>query len=182
MKTYRRHSPHRIKTSIVWAVAVLVFAASLTAGYLYLSRDNNPIPDDIQRQLTFSPFVLPSNTADITTSDYAYTSAEDKVQVFTFVVQLPETKVAVSEYIQPPEFTDIAEYRERFLTNIAKQYATVPTSNGTIYLGRLSLQDNKQVGILLERGLLVFMNPDKELDEASWRELGDQLEIQKVVN
>lgn len=182
MKTYRRHSRHRIKTYLIRTAVVLVLAAGLTTGYFYFSRDTNPIPDTIQRQLTFSPFVIPSGIADITTSNYAYTTAEKRVQVFSFVVQMPDAKVTVSQYIQPPEFTDITEYRERFLTNIAKQYATVPTSNGTIYLGRLSLQDNKQVGILLERGLLVFMNPDKELDEASWRELGDQLEIQKVVN
>jgi ribulose bisphosphate carboxylase small subunit len=166
----------------MWTFAVLVLAAALITGYLYFSRSTSPIPDAIQQQLTFSPFVLPSDTADITTSDYAYTTAEERVQVFSFVVHLPEGKVTVSEYIQPPEFTDITEYRERFLTNIAKQYATVPTSNGTIYLGRLSLQDNKQVGILLERGLLVFMNPDKEISETTWRQLGDQLEIQKVVN
>jgi hypothetical protein len=33
---------------------------------------------------------------------------------------------------------------------------------------------------MIERGLLVFMNPDKELSEAEWRSIGDQLEIQKV--
>ena len=182
MKTYRRHSPHRIKSIVIRTVVVLVVTAGLVIGYLYFTRDTNPIPNDIRQQLTFSPFVVPSGAADITTSNYAYTAAEDQVYVFSFVVQLPDEKVIISEYIQPPEFTDIPESRERFLTNIAKQYATVPTSNGTIYLGRLSLQDNKQVGILLERGLLVFMNPDNDLDEATWRRLGDQLEIQKVVN
>ena len=182
MKTYRRHSPHRIKSIVIRTVVAVVLTAGLVTGYLYFTRDTNPIPNDIRQQLTFSPFVVPSGAADITTSNYAYTTAEDQVYVFSFVVQLPNEKVIISEYIQPPEFTDIPESRERFLTNIAKQYATVPTSNGTIYLGRLSLQDDKQVGILLERGLLVFMNPDNDLDEATWRRLGDQLEIQKVVN
>ena len=182
MNTRQRHSPYRIKTYIIRTLAVLILVTAATIGYIYFNRDSSPIPDEIQRQLTFSPFILPANTTGFTTSDYAYTAAEGQVKVFSFEVQLAGGTLTVSEYAQPPEFTDITEYRERFLTNIAKQYATVPTANGTIYLGRLSLQANKQVGILLERGLLVFMNPDKDLDEDTWRRLGDQLEIQKVVN
>lgn len=182
MKIQQRHLSYRIKTYVIRVVSGLVLVSAIIAGYVYLNRDTSPIPDTIQRQLAFSPFILPKNAAGLTTSAYAYTTAEDRVRVFSFEVQLERGTMTVSEYIQPPEFSDIPEYRERFLTNIAKQYATVPTANGTIYLGRLSLQNHKQVGILLEKGLLVFMNPDRDLDEATWRRVGDQLEIQKVVN
>ncbi|MGB3945270.1 MAG: hypothetical protein WBK76_00315 [Candidatus Saccharimonadales bacterium] len=55
------------------------------------------------------------------------------------------------------------------------------SANGTIYLGRLSKQDNKQVGIMIERGLLVFFYPTTgDIDEVTWRKLGDALQVQKL--
>jgi hypothetical protein len=40
-------------------------------------------------------------------------------------------------------------------------------------------QNNKQLAVLLERGLIIFMTPSRELDDATWRQIGDSLEIQK---
>ncbi len=90
--------------------------------------------------------------------------------------------VTVSEYSQPPEFTEIPEYKNRFLSNVINQYDTVQTSNGTIYLGRATKQDKKQLALMIERGLLVFMSPDKDLANAQWRSIGDQFEIQKITD
>jgi hypothetical protein len=169
-------------------IALLVCAIALAAVlgalvFWLLTRGSNPLPANVQSSLTFSPFVLPSNSPDYTVGDYKVSTAENKVQILSYVVAAANgTKVTVSQYPQPPEFTEITEYKERFLTNVAKQYATVQTANGTIYLGRLTKQDNKQVGILLDSGLIVFMNPSKELGQTEWRKLGDQLEIQKVRN
>ena len=166
---------------IIWILAAIGLASIGAGGYLYFSRDDNPIPPALQSQLTFSPFVLPKDSKAYTTTDYEFSPAEGKVQILSYLIHLPDNTIKVSEYVQPPEFTEIPESKDRFLNN-AKQYATVQTSNGTIYLGRFALQNNKQIGIMIERGLLVFMSPDKELSEAQWRNLGDQLEIQKVVN
>jgi hypothetical protein len=35
---------------------------------------------------------------------------------------------------------------------------------------------------MIEKGLLVLMSPSQDLDEAQWRNLGDQLEVQKIIN
>jgi hypothetical protein len=88
--------------------------------------------------------------------------------------------VTLSEYPQPPQFNDIPEYRDRFLNNIASQYKTVQSASGVIYLGKMVKQDGRQLGIMLERGLIVFMNPERELSDAEWRQLGDLLEIRKI--
>lgn len=179
MNIRERHSPSHIRTVVIRAISVLVVLSVGVGGYLYVTRDDNPIPDNIQSQLTFSPFVLPSGSKEYSTSDYTFTTPEEQVQVLSYVIRLQDSTIAVSEYTQPPEFIDIPEYKDRFLTNIAKQYDTVPTANGTIYLGRLSRQNDKQLAVMLERGLLVFMSPDKDLTPSQWRNIGDQLEIQK---
>jgi hypothetical protein len=114
---------------------------------------------------------------------YKLTIAESDIKVLSYGIHTNTgAAVTLSEYTQPDQFTDIAEYKDRFLTNVAKQYATVQTSNGVIYLGRLTRDNNRQLGIMLEKGLLVFMNPDKEMDQVQWHSLGDQLVIQKITN
>lgn len=167
---------------IMWTLAVLVVVALGVGGYLYFSRDNNPIPPALRSQLTFSPFVLPHGTENYSTTDYKIDTSEDKAQILSYLIHTKSDTITVHEQSQPLEFTEIAEYKDRFLNNVAKQYDTVQTSNGIIYLGRLARQGDMQMGIMIERGLLVFMSPDKKLNASQWRNLGDQLEIQKVVN
>lgn len=167
---------------VIWVLVVLALITSGAGSYWYMTRDNNSIPSQIKRQLTFSPFVLPGDTKKYSVTDYKFSTAENKVQILSYLIHLKDGTITVSEYPQPPEFTDIPEYKDRFLSNVINQYDTVQTANGTIYLGRAIKQNNEQLAIMIERGLLVFMKPDKELDSTQWRNLGDQLEIQKVTS
>lgn len=171
-----------LRTAAVWIVGALILIVVGASVYWYVIRSTNPIPPQIKSQLTFSPFVLPSSTKDYSATDYKFTTAEDKVQILSYLIHAESVTISVSEYPQPQEFTEIPEYRDRFLNNVAKQYDTVQTANGTIYLGRLERQNDKQLGILIEKGLLVFMSPDKKLDPSQWRNLGNRLEIQKIIN
>ena len=164
-----------------WGLPGLLICAALVGAYVYATRDTSPIPPQLRAQLSFSPFVIPTTTSSYTTSDYKFSTAEGRVQILSYIIHTKDTAaIAVSEYTQPQEFSEIPEYKDRFLTNVAKQDATVQTSNGTIYLGRMSAQGNKQLAVMLERGLIVFLSPDRDLDQAAWRKLGDELSIQKV--
>jgi len=173
MKTWQR-----IILGIVLA-AVLIAAGA--AGFWYFTRPAaSSVPEDVRSQLTFSPLVIADGTKDYTVSDYKFSIAEGKVQILSFLIHIGSGSVSVSEYVQPNEFTDIPEYKSKFLSNVINQYATVQSSNGTIYLGRAAKQNNKQLAIMIERGLLVFLSPEKELSDAQWRQLGDHLELQKI--
>lgn len=159
---------------LVLTIGGIVFANS--------TKHTPVLPIEISSTLTFSPFVL-SKSQEFTASDYKFSTAENNIQILNYVIKTFDgTTITLSEYTQPPEFTEIPEYKDRFLTNVAQQYDTVQTANGTIYLGRLAKQKNRQLGVMLERGLIVFMSPDKPLDKTQWRALGDQLYIQKITN
>ena len=173
--------PKSILKIIIWTLLGLSLAASGFAVYLYLPRDTNPIPTSLRSQLTFSPFVLPKGTKQYTTTDYKFLTAEDNVRTLSYVIHTTSGTISVKEQSQPLEFTEIADYKDRFLNNM-KQYDTIQTSNGIIYLGRLALQNNEQMGIMIEKGLLVFMIPNKEMATPQWRVLGDQLQIQTMTN
>jgi hypothetical protein len=181
MKIRTRKSQHLL-TVIIWCVGLLIAASAIIIGYRYAMRDTSPIPAAIRSQLTFSPFILTDNTKAYTTSDYKFNTAEANVHILSYVIHTKDVTITVSQYTQPSEFSEIPEYKDRFLSNVIKQYGTVQTSNGTVYLGRLPRQGNKQLALMIEKGLLVLMSPSRDIDEAQWRNLGDQLEVQKIIN
>ncbi len=170
-----------LKPRHIWLIVGALVAA--TGAYWWLTHQAaSPIPPDIQKQLTFSPYIVPVGTKGYSSDNYAFATAENDIRVFSFVLQTPSASVAISEQSQPTEFSDIPEYKDRVLSNVIKQYAVVSSGGGTIYLGRASKDNNRQLGVMIERGLLVFMKPDKDLPEAEWRQIGDLLEIEKISN
>lgn len=163
------------------ALAALVIVTGVAfANYRYLERQAARIPAPIRQDLTFSPFVVTLDNKNYTATDYKLAEVEKDVQLLSFVVHFEGKDVTVSEYMQPPQFTEIPEFKQRFLDNVIKQYATVQTVNGTIYLGKQVKQNDRQLAIMLERGLIVMFNPERELTQAEWRRLGDQFDIQKI--
>ncbi len=169
---------------IILTSLIILFVGSVSFGvYSYLTKDINPIPTTLRQNISFSPLVVQSGTKGYTTSDYRVTKTENGIDILSYTILIGTgPTIRVSEYPQPQEFTDIPEYKDRFLTNVAQQYSTIATSGGTIYLGRLARQSNKQLGVMLEKGLIIFMSPDKDVTPEQWRALGDQLIIQKTNN
>lgn len=161
-----------------WSIAILAIAASL-AGYWYFSQPKASIPNDVRSGLDFTPLVIDQKDTNYSSSEYKSSTAEDNVKILSYVIKTPNGTVSVSQYVQPPAFTDIPEYKDRFLDNIIKRYATVQTAGGTIYLGRATKQNNKQLGVMLERGLIVFFSPESELSESDWRKIGGQMVVSR---
>lgn len=163
-------------------VALLIITTVAAANYQYLERQAARIPASIRQDLTFSPFVVTLDNKNYEVTDYKLAEVEKGVQLLSFIVHFEDKSVTVSEYTQPPQFTEIPEFKQRFLDNAIQQYATVQTANGTIHLGKQVKQGGRQLGIMLERGLIVMFNPERELTQAEWRRLGDQFDIQKISN
>jgi hypothetical protein len=175
-----KHLPSRKRLTIYVSLALVVIA--LVGGavgiYSYINSRSSPIPSSIQSQLTFSPFVMTDSAKGYSTSDYKLSNPVDTIHILSFKIHVKDgPTISLSEYPQPSEFTDIPEYQNSFLTNIAKQYDSVQTTNGTIFLGRLNQKENAQLGVMIERGLLVFLSPETDLSPQDWRKLGDQLSL-----
>jgi len=167
--------------ALVWALTCFIIIAGSIAAYRFATRVISPMPDDVRSQLTFAPLVISAESKTFTTKNYDFVKVEDGTQLLTYTIDSEKGfSVAASQYEQPPQFTEIPDYQNRFLTNVAKQYDTVQSSAGVIYLGRLTKEDNKQIGLILEKGLIVFLKPDKELDKTQWRSVGNALEIERL--
>jgi len=174
----------RVKPFITKRSLLLIGAIVLTAGItvvitmLVLRSAASVLPTDISRDITFSPLV-PANSSNYKATDYMIGKNESGAQILTYNLYSPaQKKVVISEQSQPQEFTDIPEYKDKFLEN--KKDATVASASGTIYLFRGTKQTNKEAGLMLENGLLIFLNPETPLSKDEWRAIGDQLSLQRI--
>lgn len=179
-----QHRPVRYVLVGVGAVLLIIVGAF---GYQLLSLTPvSTLPSDIRQKLEFSPLVIPKTADGYEASSYKYSTAEDGTAILSYYITTANHgTVAITQSLQPPAFDEIPDYKSLFLTNTIKQYATVQTSNGTIYLGRAAKQNDRQIAIMLERGLIIFLNPldaKKELDSQTWRGIGEALEIEKTRN
>lgn len=169
----------RTRTIIFWSVIGALAAGLAVVAWFFFLRDTNPLPKDIRASITFSPLVIPTSSSHFKTSKYGLSRSEDDTQILSYTIQGKDYSIMVSEYTQPSEFTEVTEYKERFLTNVIQQQKTIQTANGTVYIGALTKQNNAELGVMLENGLLVFMQPSRSLDDIEWRRVGESLEIRK---
>ncbi len=178
----------KIPSRIIRLIGMIVVIIITIIGTIFVyqnitNQEVNPLPLEIHKSLNFSPLLISKNTKGYETVDYKYSAVEDGTKILSYIVNLEnDIAVSVSQYVQPSQFEEIPEYKDRFLSNIAKQYDTIQTSNGIIYLGRQTLQNNKQLGLMIEKGLLILMSPGSDLDSNQWRKLGDQFYIQKDID
>lgn len=179
-----QHQSHKYyRPILIVTIALSLIAVSAFFSYRHFNIAAHELPNPIKQQLGFSPFVVPSTANKYESESYKLTKPDSGSQLLSYIVTMSSgTNITISQYTQPAEFTDVPEYKDRFLTSIVKQYATIPTSNGTLYLGRQEKQNNKQFAVLIERGLIVLMNPTRDLTNSQWRELGDLLEIEKTTD
>ncbi len=161
-----------MRTLVIWGVAILTVGL---VGVWIFWMSQPIVPNAIRKQLPFSPLVYTGGGYQAT--GYKYAAGE---KVLSYVLKTGnDTIVTMSEQSLPTQFIDIPEYKDRFLDNVTKRYATVQASDLTVYLTRPPKQQ-KQVGVIVDKGLLIFMTAERDLSEAQWRKLADALAIEKV--
>jgi hypothetical protein len=169
----------KLKQIILWVTGA-VLLVGLGAGITYfVTRPTSTLPSGISRQLSFSPFVV-ANGSKISVDHYLASKATNNLQTLTFQIMFASKHVTATEQVQPDQFTDVADYKSHFLSSAFTQYSTIQTASGVIYTGPASKLQNQQIGLMLERGLLVFFYPSSQLSDQDWRTIGDNLMIQNT--
>ncbi len=171
--------------SVLYLAGILVLLLAGALGYRFLAAEPvSTLPTDIREQMEFSPFVISSTSSDYTASNYEYFPTEDGSRSLYFQVTAASgEKIGVTQSVQPQAFNEIPDYKTQFLTNTVQQSTTAQTSNGPIYVGQGVKENNFQIAVMLERGLIVLMRPidsSQEFDGATWRRLGEAFELEKL--
>lgn len=169
------------KKRVVIAICGLLLVGSGAAITYVITRPKNALPASISKEINFSPFVVAANSKQ-TASGYQLTKTETGSQSLVYHITVSGTDVTVTQSLQPSQFVDIPNYKDQFLSNVFNQYATVQTASGVIYLGRAEKMQNHQFGVMIDKGLLVFLNPATELTDQQWRTIGNSLTIENTAN
>ncbi len=172
-----------IRKKLLLGISGVLAVGLLLLGGFWLAHlmqpNNNPVPASIAPQVSFIPLVIPANIKSITTSDYKVSTVEDGTHILTYIMHVANADVTVSEYPQPSQFTDVPDFKSKFLDDVIQQTASLSTSSGTIVLGQMAKQQNKQFAVMLEHGLVVFMTPSESIGQDQWQAIGDTLDTIK---
>jgi hypothetical protein len=164
-------------------LAGITMSALLVAGGFVLAQvlkpKVDPVPASVSEQIDFTPLVVPVNDKTVTSTSYKVGTGEDGVRFLNYIIQIDDATVTVVESPEPTQFNDVQDFKEKFLETVIQKTTTVSTASGTIVLGQQAKQQNKQLGVMIERGLFITMNPSKTLDQKQWRTIGDALEVIK---
>jgi hypothetical protein len=157
-------------------VIVLCVAAFVGFSYINNHNDSAKVPEEIASQLDFSPFVVMTpkkNNMQV----YSYKYDPD-TKTLSYIVRLHDSRqLTFNEQASPSNFDEIPELYSKLLDGL-NRYADISTSNGRLYLTRP--KDGKQVGVLNERGVLLFVRANtQDLSEQQWKSLIERLEIEK---
>ncbi|NCU37597.1 hypothetical protein EOL96_00845 [Candidatus Saccharibacteria bacterium] len=157
----------------------LVFVVAVGAIAVLTSQSRQLVLDDVLESLDFSPLVV-TGSSSFKPYDYKTSVMGDGVILLTYIIPLDSDRsVTVSEYPQPSQFTDVPDFKEKFLEDVIQQTSSVSSAGGTIILGKMAKQNNQQMAVMLDHGLVVFLVPSTELSERDWRKIGDSLVVQR---
>lgn len=164
-----------------WIIlAIIVVIGSAITSFLILSHVATPLPSGIEKALTFSPFVPYKNNGDFSVARSTLSRSEDGKQLLAYTLKIPSTSLVITQSVEPSQFAEVPEFKTRFLSSVISDSHTVQTASGVIYTGRAAKQNDKQIGIMTEHGLLIFLNPARDLSDVEWRSVGDALTVKAI--
>ena len=166
----------RLLIFIISAVVLVGVGSIITIAF---NQSKHVLPAAINNKLAFSPLVI-SDGSKIIADQYRASNAQKDIQTLSFRAAFEGKKVSVTEQVQPGQFTDVADYKSHFLSSAFTDYRTVQTANGSIYVGPASKLQDQQIGVMVEKGLLVFFYPSKDLTDQDWRLIGDSLTVENT--
>lgn len=163
---------------ITLGAIVLIVTGIAIGKLLTYGNTTNPLPESIKKDIDFSAFVIKPGSENYHMSSIKAASAEDGTKTLSYIIDAPFGSVTLNEYPQPAQFNEIPELKNKFLSDVIQQTSTVSTTNGALSVGRMAKQQtDKQIAVLLEKGLVVFFNPEKNLTDDEWRKIVDNLVI-----
>lgn len=161
-------------------IAVIMTSGLITGaiiGTVYLVQRQGILPQNIQRQLDFKPFVVSSNSTvlHVNKSSYKYDASQ---QVLSFTVSSGDYGLlTVSEQTTPQTFIDISDYYTKLLDTL-NRYSVFDDSLGAVYLIQPKDQKTGQTAVLNASGVLMFVRSNKDLSDDQWRQVFNQFVLE----
>lgn len=156
-------------------VGLAIGAGGLYGAYKLLTKPEPPvIPVEYSQKVNFSIIApSPSNGYSLDTFGYDATSG-----VLSFTARGPEANFLFTEQATPSNFTEIPEYFDKLVESLL-EYKRFDTEIGRVSLTKPKEFNGQQAAVLNTKGTLLFVRPDKELDDETWRQFFNRIQTIK---
>ncbi len=165
-----------LKTALI--VLALVAVGLITFGIVrvILNVDTGAIPQSIQTQLNFTPFVVnKQSTLKVSSSSYKF---DQELDGLSFIANSQSTgRLTISEQATPQEFIDVPDVYSKLVDGM-NRYSVFQNQLGTVYLTRPGDQAAGQTAVTNADGVLLFIRSTRDLSDDQWRRIVDDLELQ----
>lgn len=169
---------HSSKTKLlIITVCLIIVLAGAALAFSKLTKKTPVISPFIKSQLS-SPIFLPSQK-DFTVEPNSVTfDVREKLLTFTAVSIKDQTRLVITQQPTPDTFTDIPQYYDK-LVEAMGQYKQFDSLNGKVTLTKPTELKGGQTAVLNQNGTLMFVRPNKDLNDDDWRRFFNSLILQK---
>lgn len=161
----------------VSVILISLVLAIVTAGLFLILKPNQPIPQPIQKQLDFIPYIAKGQDITPDKNSYKYDSSQKGLS-FT-VSSAQYGKLTFSEQSTPQQFIDIPDLYTKLVDKL-NRYSVFNNQLGTVYLTKPSDQKNGQTAVLNSSGVLLFARSEKDLTDSQWRKIFETVRLQQA--
>lgn len=158
---------------VVLGLILVILGAIL--GYIQWQKSEQVIPSDINKQVSFVifwPYKAASAIPDKTTLKYDATNKLLSYLAYTS----DKIKLTISEQSSPEVFSDVPQAYDKFTSDL-QQYSSFDSLSGKVYLTHPKELKGGQTAVMNVKGTLVFVRPDKNLSDDTWRNLFNNLQV-----
>lgn len=157
-------------------ILVVVFIGAGLSGVIFWQSQRSAFPTDVKKQASFLIFYpRRGSEAEINRQSIAYDSS---AKVVSYSLIFVGNQLIVNQQATPETFVDIPDYYPNLLEKLNKT-STLPTELGDVHLTRPTELKGKQSAVVNHKGTLVFVQPDKDIDEDGWRRFFNSLDAVK---
>jgi hypothetical protein len=172
-----KHSSQFKRPKFFWGMAAVTALAFLTVAaiYIFVQRQNNPIPADIRKQISYKP-VYPMGAIGASVKKYDY-QPNDKALVFN--ISYAGKSINVAE--EPAPSTVGSGPQVSYQALGLHPYAQIASKLGPVALVKFykpsSLQQIGEAGVLATNGTLVIAHSPAHLTNEQWKQLFDSMKV-----
>jgi hypothetical protein len=159
---------------VVLVLTIIVLITSSILGFKAWQKSKVIIPPSVKKQVSFAIY-WPNKTT--LTNDQTTIKYDPPNKFLSFVSTTQNgSKIIISQEATPESFTDIPKVYDKFIAGL-QQYSNFDSVNGRVFLVHPKELKGQQTAVMNAKGTLLFMRPDKDISDDTWKQIFNNLDI-----
>lgn len=160
----------------IFPIILIILALSIVAFAVYSKNTEEPAPISKEVMSKINFLIYYPNNEETWTTDDSKTEFESESGVLIMNSSNGSASIVLSQQSAPDVFNDVPDQYQRMLNSL-NQHTEILTSFGTITITRPAELNGGQSAVGNLNGTLLFAKPDKDLNDAEWKEFFKSMEV-----